>query len=82
MLIKDWYLEKYSEDECGEDLLEELTFEDLFEKLENGIDVYTALFGNSCKVDSIIKNIILEELCNQLQIDYDFLITLCESNEN
>jgi hypothetical protein len=73
MEIKTWYLENYENDELGNDLLENVSFEDLFNALDSYEDVYETLFGDEMSGDSLIRERIFSQLAIIMQVDYDYV---------
>ena len=67
--IKKWYLETYPEDELGIHLNDNITFEGLFETLDNYKCVYEFL-GNA---DSVIRERCFKELAKIMEVDYDYI---------
>lgn len=70
--IKNWYSENFADDELGEVMNENVTFEGLFETLKSNNDVYGYL-GVS---DSIIRERVFEKLSEVLNCDYDYIYKL------
>lgn len=60
--VKEWYLSTYPEDTCGEDLLEEITFQDVLNGLKHNIDIYKILFRRTELGDSVIRDLVLDKL--------------------
>ena len=73
MEIKTWYLENYENDELGNDLLENVSFEDLFNALDSYEDVYETLFGDEMGGDSLVRERIFSQLAIIMQVDYDYV---------
>ena len=67
--IKDWYVKTYPQDELGEQLNPDKTFDNLFEALDfHNEDIYE-LLGNG--IDSIIRERVFQRLAEILDCDYD-----------
>lgn len=67
-LVRDWYKEKFPQDDWGgEQLNRGITFQDVFECLQVGYDVYALLGG----VDSIIRERVFEQLSTLMDVSYD-----------
>lgn len=58
--LKNFYLGKYPDDEVGNDIFDDVTFEDLFLALDNYQDVYKYIGA----FDSIVRERLFEELSN------------------
>lgn len=67
--IKDWYLSEYPEDELGKDINENVTFDDLFECLDNYRDVYEFIEV----YDSLVRERIFSALSKVMNCDYDYI---------
>lgn len=67
--IKDWYVKEYATDELGENINENITFEDLFNTLDNYGDVYKLLGVG----DSVIRERVFEKLAEIMEVDYDYI---------
>ena len=68
-LIKQWYCEQYPEDEMGEEINPEITFEDLFDVLDNYQDVYEALGVD----DSTIRERVFCRLATIMGVEYEYI---------
>lgn len=69
--IKKWYIENV-EDESGIEIKDNVTFQDLYNALENGDDVYELLGVN----DSFIREVCFEELAELMDVEYDVIYKL------
>lgn len=69
--IKQWYLDSFPEDELGQTLRDDITFEGLFEALDNYQDVYVFLFGDPMGGDSVIRERIFEALAEIIEVPYE-----------
>ena len=58
IIIRDWYMDTYPNDDLGEDLYEEQTMADALDTLENGENFY--LFLGVC--DSTVLERVFEKL--------------------
>ena len=67
--IKKWYLENYANDELGEELKENVTFNDLFYALDRYENIYE-LLGSA---DSIIRERVFQKLAELMGVDYDYI---------
>ena len=65
--VKEYYSEAFASDEIGEDLIEEITFLDVFQCLNNYRDFY-ATIGVT---DSVVRERIFDRLANIMGVDYD-----------
>ena len=70
--IKKWYMENYPTDELGQEIKDNLTFDDVFKALNNYEDVYDTLGVG----DSIIRERVFSELARLLNKDYDYIYDL------
>lgn len=82
--IKSWYMADYkamAEDEGWEsvideeaeaDLVENITFEELYERMKNKEDIYK-IIGD---VDSVVRERIMRELSNILDVEYNVIYKL------
>jgi hypothetical protein len=66
--VKPWYMEEYPTDEMGEDIDDDLTFEDIFQCLDSYDDIYKYIPG-----DSIIRERIFSKLAELMDVDYDYI---------
>lgn len=67
--IKDWYKEFYGDDELGDEIREGLTFYDLFEAMDNYLDVYKVLGVD----DSVVRERVFDKLAEIMDVDYDYV---------
>lgn len=67
--VKDWYKEFYPKDELGDEIRDNLTFYDLFETLDNYMDVYVVLGVD----DSIVRERVFDKLSEIMDVDYDYI---------
>lgn len=72
MTIKEFYLDKYSSDDMGEEINEGVTFVGLLHTLHSNCCVYTFLGVH----DSVIRERVFEELAKQLRVDYNHIYDL------
>lgn len=66
--IKEWYCEHYPDDELGPMIPKSLTFDEVYEGLQNGIDIYTKL---GPAADSIVRERIFEITAIRQAVDYN-----------
>lgn len=69
--IKNWYIEEYPEDELGQEIDSNVTFEDLFEALDTYKDVYEVLGGY--EIDSLIRERCFRKLSEIMDVSYDYI---------
>lgn len=69
--IKRWYKENFPRDTMGNDLVDDLTFRELFEAMDNYEDVYKTLFGEDGYGDIVIRERVFEELAQVMQCSYE-----------
>ena len=67
--IKQWYTETFPDDEEGEFLKEDVTFNDLF----NAMDRYKCVYQFAGISDSIVRERIFEKLAEIIRVDYDYI---------
>lgn len=67
--VKDWYKEFYGDDELGDEIREDLTFYDLFEAMDNYLNVYKVLGVD----DSIVRERVFDKLAEIMDVDYDYI---------
>ena len=68
-MVRDWYIENYPDDELGTDIREGLSFYDLYETLDNYMNVYTVLGVD----DSIVRERVFDKLSELMGVDYDYI---------
>lgn len=67
--IKVWYVKEYKTDELGENINDNVTFEDLFNTLDTYGDVYKLLGVG----DSVIRERVFGKLAEIMEVDYDYI---------
>jgi len=67
--IKDWYLSEFKDDELGEEINSEITFEGLFNDMDNYKSVYESL-EVYC---STIRERVFVRLADIMDVDYDYV---------
>ena len=70
--IRDWYIKHYPTDELGEDIDENVTFNDAFDGLKDHEDFYKMIGVR----DSIVRERIFDELAKSKNISYDEVYNL------
>ena len=65
--IKGWYTKKYSTDDLGEQINDNITFRGLWAYMNQGYDVYEVLGVG----DSLVRERVFEKLSEILGVDYD-----------
>lgn len=68
--VKEWYRGEYSTDDLVEKIKDTVTFEDVFEALDNYEDIYEVI-GNG--IDSIVRERIFNKLATLMEVDYDYI---------
>lgn len=68
--VKEWYRGEYSTDDLVEEIKDIVTFEDVFEALDNYEDIYEVI-GNG--IDSIVRERIFNKLATLMEVDYDYI---------
>jgi hypothetical protein len=72
MNIKEYYMNKYPQDELGVELNENATFTGLVTHLFGDMDVYNYIGVG----DSLVRERLFEELAKQLNKPYDYVYQL------
>ncbi len=67
--LKEYYMAKYSTDELGQEIKDNLTFTDLFECLDNYQCVYDFINVD----DSIVRERLFQALSIVMKCDYDYI---------
>lgn len=67
--VKEWYKGEYPTDDLVEEIKDTVTFEDIFEALDNYRDIYNEI-GTT---DSIVRERIFEKLAELMEVDYDYV---------
>lgn len=68
--VKEWYRGEYSTDDLVEEIKDTVTFEDVFEALDNYEDIYEVI-GNG--IDSIVRERIFNKLATLMEVNYDYI---------
>lgn len=68
--IKEWYMSEHPDDSFGEEINDNVTFNDLFDTLDSRQSVYN-LLGNS--IDSVIREACFEKLAELIGKSYDYV---------
>lgn len=68
--VKEWYRGEYPTDDLVEEIKDTVTFEDVFEALDNYEDIYEVI-GNG--IDSIVRERIFNKLATLMEVDYDYI---------
>ena len=77
--IKSWYLKTYPSDDCGEEIVEGITFKDLLDFLTSteyynedyDLDFYEYVFGDRMGGDSLVRERIFDKLAEIYNVNYD-----------
>lgn len=67
--VKEWYRGEYPTDDLVEEIKDTVTFEDIFEALDNYRDIYNEI-GTT---DSIVRERIFNKLATLMEVDYDYI---------
>lgn len=67
--VKEWYRGEYPTDDLVEEIKDTVTFEDIFEALDNYRDIYNEI-GTT---DSIVRERIFNKLATLIEVDYDYI---------
>lgn len=67
--VKEWYKGEYPTDDLVEEIKDTVTFEDIFEALDNYRDIYNEI-GTT---DSIVRERIFNKLATLMEVDYDYI---------
>lgn len=65
--VKKWYQSTYPTDEMGEELNSNLTFQEVWESLQQGKEFYSTIGA----ADSVIRERIFEKIAETMGITYD-----------
>ena len=68
--VQEWYIGEYPTDDLVEEIKDTVTFEDIFEALDNYEDIYEVI-GNG--IDSIVRERIFNKLATLMEVDYDYI---------
>lgn len=77
-LVKDWYIDKYTTDELGDEITDGLTFDDVYSALKRGDEIYGVIGVN----DSIVRERIFHELSRRRNVDYDVIYDMWLDGED
>lgn len=69
--IKDWYSQRYPNDNIVDKMRDGVTFLDLFDTLDNYGDVYALIFKEGG--DSIVRERCFEKLAEIMKCDYNYI---------
>lgn len=67
--VKEWYRGEYPTDDLVEEIKDTVTFEDIFEALDNYRDIYNEI-GTA---DSLVRERIFNKLVTLMEVDYDYI---------
>lgn len=67
--IREWYLSAYPEDELGNEINPNATFNDVFEWLDNYREVYELIWVN----DSIVRENVFSKLSEIMDCPYQYI---------
>jgi hypothetical protein len=67
--IKDWYTKNYPTDDLGEEINSSNTFEDLWDGLLNGVDIYDVMGVG----DSLVRERLFENLAKVKGVKYNYI---------
>lgn len=67
--VKEWYRGEYPTDDLVEEIKDTVTFEDIFEALDNYRDIYNEI-GTT---DSLVRERIFNKLATLMEVDYDYI---------
>ena len=67
--VKDWYCKEYPTDDLGKDIREDITFWDVFDCLDNYMDIYDCLGV----WDSIVRERVFAKLAEIMEVDYNYI---------
>lgn len=65
--MRDFYLEAYPDDPCGQEIRPDVTFEDAWNALGEGVEFYSFMGAQ----DSIVRERLFDELARRKNVDYD-----------
>ncbi len=68
--IKKWYRSNYPSDQLGKQIDTAITFEELFEAMDNYKNVYEVLGDD---IDSVIRERVFIKLAEIMGVEYDYV---------
>lgn len=67
--VKEWYCTTYPTDDLGEEIRDDITFEDVFDCLDRYMDIYDCLGV----WDSIVRERVFTRLAEIMEVDYEYI---------
>lgn len=67
--VKEWYLNQYPYDVCGEKINDKIVFDDIYQTLDCEGDIYATIEIH----DSIIRERLFEHLSDIIGVDYEVI---------
>lgn len=67
--LKSWYTAEYPSDELGSELAEDVTFEDIFNALDCGKNIYEILGVH----DSVVRERVFKKLAEKMGVEYSYI---------
>ena len=67
--VRDWYQTRWESDDLGLEINPGITFQDLFDAMQRGVDVY-AFLGVG---DSIVRERVFDALATMMECSYDHI---------
>ncbi len=75
--VKDWYCERYPDDELGEKINADLKFSEVVTELQNGDNIYESIGVG----DSVVRERIFTELSDRMSVSYDEIYIMWLGND-
>ena len=74
--VQDWYISTYPDDELGQDILDTLTFAEVYDHLKGVDDGCGDIYEVIGVGDSLVRELIFSELCKRLGTSYEYVYNL------
>ena len=71
-LVKEFYAKTYPTDDMVEDIIESVTFQEVYDSLRLGKDIYKTIGAN----DSLVRERVFLELAHKKQVEYSTIYDL------
>ena len=71
-LVKEFYAKTYPTDDMVEDIVESVTFQEVYDSLRLGEDIYKTIGAS----DSLVRERVFLDLANKKQVEYSAIYDL------